>query len=337
MASISEVHDDIRRSVDKVCSGEVSNPDWISILELCDQVSSSQTQYDPFSLSHRPLIQRCSAEETVRSLQRVLSDYNNPESRISLALLVTESILNNCPGFYNHIATLDFLQEMVALADRHTPDVQGRATRMLQDWATNFTDCPIFRDTYNQLKSQGVAFPSGGGAATQSSHGDNGFATIPLSGGGDAYYDEKPAGIPAPAPSASHGGTAAEFEKLRRDLISVEEKIKTYYNMRTLHIGGEDAEDALDFLQQCQPRMNALIEAGLAGKLDEQTLETCLTVNDHLINVLEGKAPSSMDETLIESKAPYHPSASNEPDYLAGPMAHLSITPAPQFTHSDAV
>ncbi|KAH9142637.1 hypothetical protein AeRB84_013284 [Aphanomyces euteiches] len=289
-----DVSEEIRRSVNKICGGEVSNPDWISILELCDMVSSTSEH----------------ATETVRNLRRILGQPDS-ENTVSLALLVTESVLNNCPGFYTHIATRPFLQEIVALVDHPSPAVQERATRMLQDWATNSPEQPIFRDTYQQLKVQGIAFPN---------DETNAFATIPLSDEDIDVSAESYRKQPVAAPSSN---IDADVKKLKQDLITVEEKIKTYRNMVALNISGEDEEDALDFLQQCQPRMNALIEAGLAGKLDEETLEACLTVNDHLISALEGKTNSSR--------------ASDQ--HLAGSMAHLSMTPvpAPLFTNADAV
>ncbi|RHY16677.1 hypothetical protein DYB36_013688 [Aphanomyces astaci] len=298
-SSYVEAVQDISSLIDTICSGEVSNPDWINILELCDLVTSS-------------------AEQTTRSLQRVFGHRQHDENSISLALLVTESVLNNCPGFYNHLASRLFLQEVVALVDHSSPAVQERATRMLQDWAANYPDQSIFRDTYQQLRVQGVSFPSTPASPSSITSRDFAANVLPAT----AIDEAKPAATMSPI-------LAAEFQKLHQDLVTVQEKIQTYQTLVALGARGDDdnhdVEDVLDFLQQCQPRMNSLIEAGLAGKLDERTLEICLTVNDRLICVLEG---SSVDN---ESK----PASTT---YLAGPVARLtSSTPsASLFGHADA-
>ncbi|RHY43818.1 hypothetical protein DYB34_011292 [Aphanomyces astaci] len=251
-SSYVEAVQDISSLIDTICSGEVSNPDWINILELCDLVTSS-------------------AEQTTRSLQRVFAHRQHDENSISLALLVTESVLNNCPGFYNHLASRLFLQEVVALVDHSSPAVQERATRMLQDWAANYPDQSIFRDTYQQLRVQGVSFPSTPASPSSITSRDFAASVLPAT----AIDEVKPAATMSPS-------LAAEFQKLHQDLVTVQEKIQTYQTLVALGARGDDdnhdVEDVLDFLQQCQPRMNSLIEAGLAGKLDERTLEICLTV-----------------------------------------------------------
>ena len=45
--------------------------------------------------------------------------------------------------------------------------------------------------------------------------------------------------------------------------------------------------DEEDFLDQCKPRMQRLIEAGISGKLEEKLLEECLSQNDALLSVLK--------------------------------------------------
>ena len=55
----------------------------------------------------------------------------------------------------------------------------------------------------------------------------------------------------------------------------------------------------MDFLTQCVPRMNALIEAGLNGQLNEVILERCLKVNDQLMRVVEsGESIRDLDPDL---------------------------------------
>ncbi|EQC39084.1 hypothetical protein SDRG_03292 [Saprolegnia diclina VS20] len=244
------------------------------------------------------------AEATSRAIQRLLSRRES-EDQVSLALVTTETIMKNCPSFVELVASRLFLQEIVALVDGdgRYPDASARALRMLQEWSTEYPSQPMFRDTFVQLQLQSAS-------ASSTDH--------------DETVSAKP--------SLAH-----EFDKLRQDLVVVEDKIKTYVNLVALG-NCEDADDVLDFLQQCQPRMNTLIEAGLAGKLDEATLETCLTVNDRLIKVLEGNVSADNDS---EPKAPALYSLNDtNPDYVSGPFSTIALSeppPAPHRYHPDMV
>ncbi|KDO35687.1 hypothetical protein SPRG_18845 [Saprolegnia parasitica CBS 223.65] len=244
-------------------------------------------------------------EATSRAIQRLLSRRES-EDHVSLALLTTETIMKNCPSFVNLVAHRLFLQEIVALVDGdgRYPDASARALRMLQEWSTEYPSQPVFRDTFMQLQLQSAS-------------------------AGSVDVDDR---TPVAKPSL-----ALEFDKLRQDLVVVEDKIKTYVNLVALG-NCEDAEDVLDFLQQCQPRMNTLIEAGLAGKLDEATLETCLTVNDRLIKVLEGNV-SADDDSEPKAPAPYSLNDTS-PDYVSGPFSTIALSeppPAPHRYHPDMV
>ncbi|KAG6611885.1 TOM1 protein 2 [Phytophthora cinnamomi] len=64
---------------------------------------------------------------------------------------------------------------------------------------------------------------------------------------------------------------------------------------------GEQLEDVLDFLRQCQPRMNTLIEGGIMGKIDEHTLEECLNVNDNLMKTLEECSKTKTNDMMTFS------------------------------------
>ncbi|OQR84063.1 hypothetical protein ACHHYP_13936 [Achlya hypogyna] len=268
--------DAIRTLVSTVCAGDVGNPDWGIIMELCDVAAGSAADAEAVS---RMVLQTLERRET--------------EDAVSLALLVTETIMTNCPQFVDLVAGRLYLQEIVSVAESagQFPDASARASRMLQEWVTEYPSQPVFRHAQAPLQHQTTSE----------------FEAV----------DETTSPVPATSPAL-----AAEFQKLRSDLVVVEEKIQSYRNL--VAVGNhEDADDVVDFLQQCQPRMNTLIEAGLAGKLDEQTLETCLTVNDHLIKALEGDMSGES-----EGKAPFHV-ADSSPDYLSGPFSNVSMSEAP--------
>lgn len=82
-------------------------------------------------------------------------------------------------------------------------------------------------------------------------------------------------------------------EKVKRDLATVQEKINLATAMlEPLHSSAEvDANEALlsviGFLEACIPRVRELVEAGMSGALQEDTLVKCLGINDNLLQLLE--------------------------------------------------
>jgi hypothetical protein len=82
-------------------------------------------------------------------------------------------------------------------------------------------------------------------------------------------------------------------EKVKRDLATVQEKINLATAMlEPLNSSAEvDANEALlsviGFLEACIPRVRELVEAGMSGALQEDTLVKCLGINDNLLQILE--------------------------------------------------
>lgn len=82
-------------------------------------------------------------------------------------------------------------------------------------------------------------------------------------------------------------------EKVKRDLETVQEKINLATAMlEPLNSSAEvDANEALlsviGFLEACVPRVRELVEAGMSGALQEDTLVKCLGINDNLLQILE--------------------------------------------------
>ncbi|RLN44919.1 hypothetical protein BBJ29_001838 [Phytophthora kernoviae] len=94
--------------------------------------------------------------------------------------------------------------------------------------------------------------------------------------------------------------------------------------LRDLHSRGrtgEQLEDVLDFLRQCQPRMNTLIEGGIMGKIDERTLEECLNVNDNLMKALEESKVKTDDMMRFDSP----PRAGNRAVGLSAGISQLNL------------
>ena len=54
--------------------------------------------------------------------------------------------------------------------------------------------------------------------------------------------------------------------------------------------GDEALAEVVGFLEACRPRLAALVEAGLAGDLGDETLTHCLAVNDAVHKALQDEA-----------------------------------------------
>ena len=101
------------------------------------------------------------------------------------------------------------------------------------------------------------------------------------------FASSKPAAAPSIPP------TQTPDAKILTDLASVVEKINLCTSMLQplTHTSQVDENDSLltiiGFLEACVPRVRELVEAGMTGALDEDTVVKCLAVNDSLCQVLE--------------------------------------------------
>lgn len=87
--------------------------------------------------------------------------------------------------------------------------------------------------------------------------------------------------------------TSTPDSKILSDLATVIEKINLCTSMlypltSTYQIDQDESLlTIIGFLEACCPRVRELIEAGMTGALQEDTVVKCLTVNDLLLQVLE--------------------------------------------------
>lgn len=215
----------------------------------------------------------------VRFLQQRLRS-GSPRATL-LALVLTETVVKNGPAaVHTQIGSRTFLNEVAALTDGSMGfDVQHHALVLIKQWAGAFSDradLAAFQDTYRQLKLQGVVFPDVENDAPVFTPPSSATPSSPAR----RLTSETSA---APATTTASAAPASRREqqlaKLHADLKVVTEKIAQLRSLRQRGETGTTLEDVLDFLQQCTPRMNTLIEGGIVGKIDERTLEECLNVS----------------------------------------------------------
>jgi hypothetical protein len=183
--------------------------------------------------------------------------------------VLVETLVKNGPKeVHALVGSRLFLNEVAALTDGSLGvDVQDHALLLIRQWADAFqgnSELQAFQDVYRQLKLQGVAFPE--------AENDAPIFTPPSSAPREQVV---PVAAAAAPPRHSR---EQQLEKLQKDLKVVQQKVTLLRELHSRGQTGEQLEDVLDFLRQCQPRMNTLVEGGIMGKIDERTLEECLNV-----------------------------------------------------------
>jgi hypothetical protein len=186
---------------------------------------------------------------------------------VLLALTLIENLMKNGSETLHVQVSRQCLKEIASLTDgRMGFDIQTKALSLIEQWGKEFTSSSLtaFQDMYQQLKLRGDILPEKGNILPLCLDRSSSSSSFSRSSGKTS--DKKQ-------------NLSAQVQKLHEDFKVVIEKINLYKDLRTKEKTDEEIEDVLDFLRQCQPRMNTLIEGGLSGKLDEKTLEKCLNVS----------------------------------------------------------
>ncbi|KAL7694658.1 putative VHS domain, GAT domain superfamily protein [Plasmopara halstedii] len=269
---VAELEGLVARATDSTLEG----PEWALNMALCDCANARRRYCD----------------DIVRFLLHRLQS-GNPKVTL-LALVLTETLVKNGPSkIHSRVASRNFLNQVVRVTDGSLGvDVQNQALLLIQQWADAFKG-GAFQHVYRQLKLQGVAFP-------EVEH-DAPVFTPPSSI--DSVREENVLSSSAGA-GPVRKTRELQLQKLHDDLKVVQQKIKVLKDLYFRGQTGEELDDILDFLRQCQPRMNTLIEGGIMGKIDERTLEECLTVNDHLMKSLEECSQSKKKELITCDSPP---------------------------------
>ncbi|KAF4321437.1 hypothetical protein G195_005346 [Phytophthora kernoviae 00238/432] len=295
---VAEAENLVARATDEQLTG----PEWALNMAICDCANAHHEVCD----------------DIVRFLQRRLQS-GSPRVAL-LALVLTETVVKNGPpAIHAQVGSRAFLTEVAALSDGSLGvDAQNQALLLIRQWADAFNggELQAFQDVYRQLKMQGVVFPEVENdvpvftppTSTASA------AAAPMTSGRAEDYA-------AIAAAPVRRSREQQLEKLHADLKVVVEKTGQLRDLHSRGRTGEQLEDVLDFLHQCQPRMNTLIEGGIMGKIDERTLEECLNVNDNLMKALEESKVKTDDMMRFDSP----PRAGNRAVGLSAGISQLNL------------
>lgn len=132
--------------LDKATSHLLLEPDWPSIIQICDCIRQGDVQ----------------PKYAVSAIKKRLYT-RNPHVTL-FALQVLESCVKNCGALvHNEIATKPFMEELRDLVKANTNEaVRDKVLELVQAWAHAFRNDPNYRavqDTLNLMKMEGYKFP----------------------------------------------------------------------------------------------------------------------------------------------------------------------------------
>ncbi|CAG9584732.1 unnamed protein product [Danaus chrysippus] len=132
--------------LDKATSNLRLDPDWPSILQICDLIRQND----------------CSPKYAVAAVKKKL--YSQNPYQAMFALLTLESIVKNCgSGVHDEVASKAFcemLRDLVKTTQHE--NLKTKILELIQAWAFAFRNSPKYRavqDTVNILKAEGHKFP----------------------------------------------------------------------------------------------------------------------------------------------------------------------------------
>ena len=292
----------VKRGVDEGLPG----PDWGINMEIVDQISAGGKE---------------ACADCVKAVSAVVKQKGENPKAVYLALIILETTMKNIANVAPHV-NATFMLEMVSLAK----GIKGKknadeAARLIQQWGRAFekerSRMPHFFDTYVALRAKGVAFPSEedpeASHHTAAFHFSDAYEEFPSVGGGSTgrtltasqsensnadghFVLPDPNSNPCPAASQLSITNASEFERLERDLSTIEDKVKLCQEMLVespgLLAGDELLAEIVGFLEACRDRLAEVIEAGTQGVLSEVAVGRCLKVHDAVLRTLEQEKSS---------------------------------------------
>ncbi|XP_057319730.1 hepatocyte growth factor-regulated tyrosine kinase substrate [Microplitis mediator] len=132
--------------LDKATSHLHLDPDWPTILQICDFIRQGDIQPKP-------------------ALAAIKKKITNPNPHVSLfGLLVLESCVKNCGSLiHDEIGTKQYMEQLKELVKATThEEVKTKILGLIQAWAFAFRNSPKYtavKDTMNIMKAEGYMFP----------------------------------------------------------------------------------------------------------------------------------------------------------------------------------
>nr|CAG4649297.1 EOG090X05AE [Scapholeberis mucronata] len=135
------------KQLDKATSPLLLEPDWQSIIQICDIICQGD----------------CQPKYAITAIKKRF--YNQNPYVALYALQVLESVVKNCGSpIHEEVASKAFMDELREMVHKTTNEkVRAKVLELTQTWAFAFRNSPkysIIPDTLNILKAEGYTFPT---------------------------------------------------------------------------------------------------------------------------------------------------------------------------------
>ncbi|KAK6180368.1 hypothetical protein SNE40_012537 [Patella caerulea] len=133
------------KTLEKATSQLLLEPDWDSILQICDSIRQKDV----------------TAKIALASIKKKIS-VDNPHVAM-YALQVLESVVKNCGNsVHEEVATKEYMEFLKDQAKARNDPVKGKILELVQAWSHAFRNEPnykVVQDTFHLMKMEGFKFP----------------------------------------------------------------------------------------------------------------------------------------------------------------------------------
>ena len=150
------------RLLEKATSQLLLEPDWTSIMMICDSIRQGDTNPKYAVTAIKKKFYHSNPHVALYALQVNIETPHNPPP-VSY-IKVMESCVKNCGVLvHDEICTKQFMEELREMVKQNTDEnIKTKVLELLQTWGMAFRQSPKYRivtDTLNLMKAEGWKFP----------------------------------------------------------------------------------------------------------------------------------------------------------------------------------
>ena len=152
------------RLLEKATSQLLLEPDWTSIMMICDSIRQGDTNPKYAVTAIKKKFYHTNPHVALYALQVNIENPRNLLQCFTLTIKVMESCVKNCGVLvHDEICTKQFMEELREMVKQNTDEnIKTKVLELLQTWGMAFRNSPKYRivtDTLNLMKAEGWKFP----------------------------------------------------------------------------------------------------------------------------------------------------------------------------------
>ena len=150
------------RLLEKATSQLLLEPDWTSIMMICDSIRQGDTNPKYAVTAIKKKFYHSNPHVALYALQVNIETPHNPPPVFYIKVM--ESCVKNCGVLvHDEICTKQFMEELREMVKQNTDEnIKTKVLELLQTWGMAFRQSPKYRivtDTLNLMKAEGWKFP----------------------------------------------------------------------------------------------------------------------------------------------------------------------------------